>query len=138
MVRDPQPQGDHFPRYPNLNNVPSDKRTKLDSTSEKGIFVGYNETSKAYRVYALALKKTVVKRDVRFKEEKAFRKSYDVLATIGDQELVAPKEEESQVQVIGTSIGTSTQAVEQDEEQEAPHARIVPPTTGKKRNREVS
>jgi hypothetical protein len=33
--------------------------TKLDSTAEKGIFVGYSETSKAYRAYVLALKKTV-------------------------------------------------------------------------------
>jgi hypothetical protein len=74
--------------------VPSEKRTKLDSIVEKGIFVGYSETSKAYRVYVPALKKTMVKRDVRFEEEKAFGKSYDVPAAIGDQELVAPKEEQ--------------------------------------------
>jgi hypothetical protein len=57
----------------------------------------------------------VVRRDVRFEEEKAFRKSYDVLAAVGDQELVASKEEhESQVQVTGTgtSTWTSTQEVE--------------------------
>jgi hypothetical protein len=29
-------------------HVPSDKRMNLDSTTEKGIFVGYSETSKAY------------------------------------------------------------------------------------------
>jgi hypothetical protein len=55
--------------------------------------------------------------------------------------LVAPKEEhESQVQVTGTGTGTgtSTQTVEQDEEQEAPPTEIVPPTAGRKRNREVS
>jgi hypothetical protein len=74
-------------------HVPSDKRTKLDSTVEKGIFVGYNESSKAYRVYVPTLKKTMVRRDVRFEEEKDFRKFYDVPTTIGDQELVAPKEE---------------------------------------------
>jgi hypothetical protein len=60
---------------------PQIRGRKLDSTAEKGIFVGYNETSKAYRVYVPALKKTVVRRDVRFEEEKAFRKSYDVPAT---------------------------------------------------------
>jgi hypothetical protein len=122
-------------------HVPSDKRTKLDSTAKKGILVGYSETSKAYRVYVPALKKTMFKRDVRFKEKKAFRKSCDVQAAAGDQELATPKEEqESQVQVTGTGtcIGTSTRAVEQDEEQEAPPTKIVPPTTGRKRNREVS
>jgi hypothetical protein len=64
--------------------VPSDKRTKLDSIAEKGIFIGYNVTSKAYRIYVPTLKKIVVRRDVRFKEEKAFSKSYDVSAAIGD------------------------------------------------------
>jgi hypothetical protein len=59
----------------------------------------------------------VVRRDVRFEEEKAFRKSYDVRATTGDRELLAPKEESSQVQVgRGTSVETSTQTMEQDEE----------------------
>jgi hypothetical protein len=81
-------------------HVPYDKRMKLDSTAVKGIFVGYNETSKAYRIHIPALNKTMVRRDVRFKEDKDFKKYYDVLAIIGDQELVAPKEEqESQGQV---------------------------------------
>jgi hypothetical protein len=64
-------------------HVPSDKRTKLYSTIEKGIFVGYKETSKAYQICVPALKKTMVRRDVRF-EEKDFRKSYDVPTIIGD------------------------------------------------------
>jgi hypothetical protein len=76
-------------------HIPLDKSLKLDSTTEKGIFVGYNETSKAYRVYIPALKKTMVRRDVRFEEEKAFRKSYDVPTTAGDQELLAPKRRKS-------------------------------------------
>jgi hypothetical protein len=124
-------------------HVPSDKRTKLDSTTTKGIFIGYSETSKAYRVYVPTSKKTVVRRDVRFEEEKSFSKSYDVPAIAGDQEMVAPKEEqESQVQVTGTGtgtgIGTSTQEVEQDEEREAPLTEIVPPTEGRKMSREIS
>ena len=75
-------------------HVPFDKRTKLDSTAEKGIFIGYSETSKAYRVYVPALKKTMVRRGVGFEEEKAFRKSYDVPIVAGDHELVTPKEEQ--------------------------------------------
>ena len=32
------------------SHVPSEKRTKLEPTAEKGIFVGYDETSKAFRI----------------------------------------------------------------------------------------
>jgi hypothetical protein len=32
-------------------NVPKDKRLKLGPSGKKGMFVGYNETLKAYRVY---------------------------------------------------------------------------------------
>jgi hypothetical protein len=39
---------------------------KLEATIEKGILVGYNETSKAYHVYILALRKIVVRMDVKF------------------------------------------------------------------------
>jgi len=34
-------------------HVPKDKRTKLDPSGKKGTFVGYNDTSKAYKVYIL-------------------------------------------------------------------------------------
>ena len=33
------------------SQVPKEKRTKLDPTAKKGNFVGYSETSKAYRIY---------------------------------------------------------------------------------------
>jgi hypothetical protein len=34
-------------------HVPKEKRSKFDPSGKKGIFVGYSETSKAYRVYIL-------------------------------------------------------------------------------------
>jgi hypothetical protein len=48
-----------YPQMPNGNekallvyiHIPHDKRTKLDPSGKKGIFVGYIETSKAYKVY---------------------------------------------------------------------------------------
>jgi hypothetical protein len=55
--------------------VPSEKRTKLEPTTEIGIFVGYSETSKAFCIYFPFLRKTVLRRDVRFEEDGAFRKS---------------------------------------------------------------
>jgi hypothetical protein len=50
-------------------HVPSEKRTKLDPTADKGILVGYSKASKAYRIFVPARRKIVVCRDVQFKEE---------------------------------------------------------------------
>jgi hypothetical protein len=55
--------------------VPSEKRTKLEPTTEKGMFVGYSETSKALHIYLPSLRKTILRRDVRFEKGEAFRKS---------------------------------------------------------------
>ena len=59
------------------SHVPSKKRTKLEATRERGIFVGYDEVSKAYRIYLPTQRKVVVRREVRFEEERAFRISRD-------------------------------------------------------------
>jgi hypothetical protein len=32
-------------------HIPEEKRTKLEPSRRKGIFLGYSETSKAYRIY---------------------------------------------------------------------------------------
>jgi hypothetical protein len=55
--------------------VPFDKRTKLEPMEERGIFVGYSETSKDFCIYLPSLRKIVLRRDVKFEEEEAFRKS---------------------------------------------------------------
>jgi hypothetical protein len=55
--------------------VPFEKRTKLEPMAERGIFVGYSETSKDLCIYLPSLRKTVLRRDVRFEEDRAFRKS---------------------------------------------------------------
>ena len=47
----------------------------FEPTAGKGIFVGYDETSKAFRIYLPTLRKVVVRQEVRFEEEQAFRKS---------------------------------------------------------------
>jgi hypothetical protein len=54
------------------SHVPSERRTKLDPTSQQGILVGYSEFSKAYRIYILPLRRVVVIRDVRFEEDRDF------------------------------------------------------------------
>jgi len=45
-------------------HVPSKKRTKLDPTTYKGILVGYNEASKAYRIFVLEHTRILVCRDM--------------------------------------------------------------------------
>lgn len=58
--------------------IPKEKRTKLEPTAEKGIFVGYSETSKAFRIYIPAQRRVVVRRDVKFEEDTAFRRSREL------------------------------------------------------------
>jgi hypothetical protein len=53
-------------------HVPKEKRTKLDSSGRKGTFVGYNESSKAYRIYIPGQRQIEVSRDVTFEEETTF------------------------------------------------------------------
>jgi hypothetical protein len=56
-------------------HVPKEKRTKLDPSGRKGTFVGYNESSKAYRIYIHGQRQIKVRKDVTFEEEVAFRRS---------------------------------------------------------------
>ena len=55
--------------------IPKEKRTKLDPSERKGIFVGYSESSKAYRIYFPGFKKIDISRDVTFDKDSAYNKS---------------------------------------------------------------
>ena len=55
-------------------HIPKEKRTKLDSSGKKGLFVGYSEQSKAYRIYILGYRQIELNRDVTFDEDLDFRK----------------------------------------------------------------
>lgn len=55
-------------------HVSLNKRTKLYPTVEKGILTSYSETSKAYTIYILALKRVVVCTNVQFEELWALRR----------------------------------------------------------------
>ena len=56
-------------------HVPKEKRTKLDPSGKKGIFVGYSDESKAYQIYFPGFKKIETSRDVTFDEVSAYNKS---------------------------------------------------------------
>lgn len=55
-----------------FSHVLEELRQTLENRSEKCIFVGYSEQSKAYRFYNLITKKFVVSRDVKFFENKSW------------------------------------------------------------------
>ena len=48
-----------------------EKMTKLDPLGRKGIFVGYSESSKDYRIYFPGFKNIDISRDVTFDEDSA-------------------------------------------------------------------
>jgi len=74
-----KPDVSHFRIFGSLVycHVPSESRKKLEPTTVKGIFVGYNEIAKAYRVYVSTLRRTMIRRDVRFEEGRGLRKSLE-------------------------------------------------------------
>ncbi|XP_021629650.1 uncharacterized protein LOC110627609 [Manihot esculenta] len=48
--------------------VPDVKRIKLDNKADLGIFLGYETSSKGYKIYNVKTKKVVISRDVKFDE----------------------------------------------------------------------
>jgi hypothetical protein len=72
-----KPEVGHFKIFgcPVYIHVPKEKRTKIDPSERKGTFVGYNESSKAYRIYIPGQRQIEVSRDVTFEEEIAFQRS---------------------------------------------------------------
>ena len=70
-----KPSVDHLRIFGNpvYIHIPKEKRTKLEPSRKKGTFVGYSETSKAYRIYVPSQKFIEVNRDVTFHEEAVFR-----------------------------------------------------------------
>ena len=77
MFTGKKPEIGHFRIFGCLtySYVPFEKRTNLEATGERGIFVGCGETSNAFRIFLHAQRKVVVRREVRFEKERAFRKS---------------------------------------------------------------
>ena len=56
-------------------HIPKEKRTKLDPFRKKGIFVGYREVSKAFRIYIPGFHHMEINRYVTFDEEAALKRS---------------------------------------------------------------
>ena len=50
-------------------HIPKKERSKLDPSGMKGLFVGYSEQSKAYRIYIPRHHQIELSRDVKFDED---------------------------------------------------------------------
>ena len=75
-------------------HVTKDAWKKLEPTTELGILLGYIDTPHNYRVYLPDSGKTVVRRDIKFQEEKAMKCSLErELHLHVDEELLVPKDE---------------------------------------------
>ena len=88
-------------------HIPKEKRTKLDPSGKKGIFVGYSESWKAYRIYFPGFKKIDISRDVTFYEDTSYKKSRK-----------KPTEEAEAPRIHDTIMNEETQ--EEDREFEEP------------------
>ena len=58
-------------------HVPKEKRSKLDNTDEKCIFVGYKDGIKGYKLWNPVTRKIVYSRDVVFREVKNTSRNED-------------------------------------------------------------
>ena len=80
---DKKPEFSHLKIFdcPVYIHIPKEKRTKLDPSGKKGIFVGYSKSSKlAYRIYFQGYKKINISRDVTFDEDTTYNKSRKIPA----------------------------------------------------------
>ena len=59
-------------------HVPKEKIAKLEPSGKKGIFVGYSDSSKAYRIYVPGQRYIEVSRDVIFHEKAVFRQTQEL------------------------------------------------------------
>ena len=72
-------------------HVPKENRRELDDYGKKGMFVGYSETSKAYRIYVLGQREVEICHDVTFNEDDALGKVRDLPISKEDKEEDAGK-----------------------------------------------
>jgi hypothetical protein len=73
-------------------HIPKENRTKMDPSGKKGIFVGYCEVSKAFRIYISGYHHIEISRDVTFDEDAAPKRSRKCqLEEVYEEEPVAPR-----------------------------------------------
>jgi hypothetical protein len=82
-------------------HIPKEKRNKLEPSGKKGIFVGYCEVSKAFRIYIPGHHHIEISRDMTFDEEATLKKSTRCqLKEVYEEEPVIPRIAESVREVL--------------------------------------
>jgi hypothetical protein len=114
-----KPKVDHFKVFGCLAyvHIPEQKRGKLDDKTEKAIFIGYSENSKAYKLYNPITKKTIISRDVIFNEDENWTKN----GKTGEVPYIHEFEYENQNQQIEQIQNTNNEVVQQPNNNEEIH-----------------
>ena len=93
-----KPSVSHLRGCTAYSHVPDVGRSKLDDRSEKCIFVGYSETSKAYKLFNPITNKVVISKDVIFMEDKSWDWSQEIngsSAVILDEEILQDEQRDN-------------------------------------------
>jgi hypothetical protein len=94
MFSGKKPEVSHLKIFgcPVFVHILEEKRNKLDPSGKKGIFVGYCEVSKAFRVYIPGHHHIEISMDVTFDEDTTLKKSRRChLEEVYEEEPVAPR-----------------------------------------------
>jgi hypothetical protein len=106
-------------------HIPKEKRTKMDPSEKKGIFVGYCEVSKAFIFYILGYHHIKINRDVTFDEDATLKKSRRCqLEEVCEEEPLAPRVAEPVREVITSPNEEILEDHDIIESQEPPHMMI--------------
>jgi hypothetical protein len=102
MFTGKKPEVSHLKIFgcPVFIHISKDKRNKLEPSGKKGIFVGYCEVSKTFRIYIPSHRHIEISRDVTFDEEVALKKLRRCqLEEVYEEEPVNPRTTESMREV---------------------------------------
>jgi hypothetical protein len=103
-------------------HILKEKIKKLESSGKKGIFVGYCEVSKAFRIYIPGHHHIEISRDVTFDEEATLNKSRRCqLEEVYEEELVSPRTTESMREVSRAAEPVREVVASPDEETPEDH-----------------
>jgi hypothetical protein len=94
MFTEKKPEVSHLKifGYPVFIHIPKEKRNKMEPSGKKGIFVGYCEVSKAFRIYIPSHYHIEISRDVTFDEDAMLKKSKRCqLEEVYEEEPVIPR-----------------------------------------------
>jgi hypothetical protein len=98
-------------------HIPKEKRNKLEPSGKKGIFVGYCDVSKAFKIYIPFHHHIEINRDVTFDEYATLKKSRRCqLEEVYEEELVIPRISDSVREVPRAAEPVREDIVSPDEE----------------------